>query len=109
MPGKKTKTPRSGDAVVKDRSLVEKKPRALTDRQERFIVSYLATANGAEAARQAGYSERTARQMANENLSKPYIKSAIEQKRSEIMKQEDCVQNSGNSIMRRHMIQLPLL
>ena len=89
MPGKKTKTPRSSHPVVKDKSQVEKKPRALTDRQERFIVSYLATLNGAEAARQAGYSERTARQMANENLSKPYIKDAIDQKRSEIMKQEE--------------------
>ena len=84
MAGKKTKTPSSGDPVQ-----VEKKPKALTDRQERFVVSYLATANGAEAARQAGYSEHTARQMANENLTKPYIKTAIEQKRSEIMRQEE--------------------
>ena len=57
----------------------------LTDRQERFVIEYLACANGAEAARAAGYSERTARQMANENLTKPYIVSAIEAKRSELM------------------------
>ena len=59
--------------------------KTLTDRQERFVIEYLACANGAEAARAAGYSERTARQMANENLTKPYIVSAIEAKRSELM------------------------
>mgnify|MGYP003135697510 FL=1 len=57
----------------------------LTDRQERFVIEYLACANGAEAARAAGYSEKTARQMANENLTKPYIVAAIETKRSELM------------------------
>ena len=59
--------------------------RVLTARQERFIVEYLECQNGAEAARRAGYSEHTARQMANENLSKPYIKEAIQRKRDEIM------------------------
>ena len=67
--------------------------RKLTDRQERFVVEYLACANGAEAARAAGYSDNSARQMANENLTKPYIVSAIEAKRSELMKDtEDKVQ-----------------
>ena len=61
----------------------------LTDRQEGFVVEYLACANGAEAARRAGYSERTARQMANENLSKPDIKSAITQKREQIMSETE--------------------
>lgn len=59
--------------------------RPLTDRQERFVVEYLATANGAEAARRAGYSERTAKQMANQNLTLPYLKEAITQKREQIM------------------------
>jgi len=64
---------------------VEAPERVLTARQERFIVEYLECQNGAEAARRAGYSEHTARQMANENLSKPYIKEAIRRKRDEIM------------------------
>ena len=63
--------------------------RKLTDRQERFVVEYLACANGAEAARRAGYSEHTARQMAAENLSKPYIKAAITQKREQIMSETE--------------------
>ena len=63
--------------------------RKLTDRQERFVIEYLACANGAEAARAAGYSEKTARQMANENLTKPYIVAAIEAKRSELMSDKE--------------------
>jgi len=62
-----------------------KRERSLTDRQERFVVEYLACANGAEAARNAGYSEHTAREMASENLTKPHIVAAIEAKRSELM------------------------
>ena len=73
--------------VVEQQVVVdEEQERKLTDRQERFVVEYLACANGAEAARRAGYSEHTARQMANENLTKPYIKTAIDTKRDEIMK-----------------------
>lgn len=53
------------------------------------MVEYLACANGAEAARRAGYSEHTARQMANENLSKPDIKAAITQKREQIMSETE--------------------
>ena len=59
--------------------------RPLTDRQERFVIEYLATANGAEAARRAGYSEHTAKEMAWENLTKPYVRKAIDQKRSQLM------------------------
>lgn len=68
---------------------VEAPERRLTHRQERFIVEYLECLNGAEAARRAGYSEHTARQMANENLSKPYIATAITEKRNEIMKDSE--------------------
>lgn len=72
---------------------VKTKPKKLTDRQERFVVEYLACANGAEAARNAGYSERTAREMAAENLTKPHIVTAIDAKRSELMRDtEDKVQ-----------------
>lgn len=59
----------------------------LTKRQELFVTQYLANGgNGAAAARDAGYSEHTARQMACENLAKPYLASAIEAKRSELMR-----------------------
>jgi phage terminase small subunit len=50
----------------------------LTNKQRVFIDAYLETFSGAEAARRAGYSQRTARQMGRENLSKPYIKAEID-------------------------------
>jgi hypothetical protein len=50
----------------------------LTIRQERFVAEYVLCGNGAEAARRAGYSEKTARQIAAENLSKPDIQAAIQ-------------------------------
>jgi len=78
---------------MSDKKTKLKRERSLTDRQERFVVEYLACANGAEAARNAGYSEHTAREMAAENLTKPHIVEAIEAKRSELMRDtEDKVQ-----------------
>ncbi len=50
----------------------------LTARQAKFVDEYLISGNGAEAARRAGYSVKTARQMATENLSKPAIQVAIQ-------------------------------
>lgn len=52
----------------------------LTFKQEQFIYYYLQDGNGAQAAIKAGYSERTARSIASENLTKPYIRSIIESK-----------------------------
>ena len=76
--------------VVEQQVVVdEEQERKLTDRQERFVVAFLGCANGAEAARTAGYSEKTAREMAYENLSKPHIALAIKRKRDQIMKDEE--------------------
>jgi len=50
----------------------------LTAKQQRFVDEYLIDLNGAAAARRAGYSVKTARQIADENLSKPDIVAAIE-------------------------------
>lgn len=49
----------------------------LTARQERFVEHYALCGNATEAARLAGYSARTARQIATENLSKPAVVAAI--------------------------------
>lgn len=51
---------------------------ALTVKQARFCDEYVVCGNGAEAARRANYSVRTARQMATENLSKPSVQTAIQ-------------------------------
>lgn len=52
----------------------------LTDKQKRFIEEYLVDFNGAAAARRAGYSEDSARFIGYENLTKPYIIQAINER-----------------------------
>jgi phage terminase small subunit len=49
----------------------------LTVKQQRFVEAYAANPNGARAAIRAGYSARTARVIASENLRKPEIAAAI--------------------------------
>ncbi len=51
--------------------------RKLTPKQERFISEYLVDLNATQAAVRAGYSPRTARAIACENLAKPDIQEAI--------------------------------
>lgn len=58
----------------------------LTDKQQRFVDEYLIDLNATQAAIRAGYSEKTAAVIGNENLIKPYIAEAIakaQEKRSE--------------------------
>ena len=52
---------------------------ALTAKQGRFVEEYLVDLNATQAAIRAGYSERTARAMGAENLTKPDIQSAIQE------------------------------
>ena len=56
----------------------------LSKRQGLFVNALVITRNGAEAARRAGYSVKTARQIASENLTKPYIQAAIAAKETEL-------------------------
>ncbi len=55
----------------------------LTTKEQLFVMEYLACNNGAEAARRAGYSEHTAKEIAHENLTKPHVQEALEAKRTE--------------------------
>lgn len=52
----------------------------LSAKQEQFIVEYLKCRNAAEAARRAGYSEKTARVIGAQNLSKLNIAEEIERR-----------------------------
>ena len=52
----------------------------LTDKQRSFINHYLQCWNAAEAARRAGYSEKTARNIGYENLTKPHLREVIEER-----------------------------
>lgn len=52
----------------------------LTAKQQRFCDEYLIDLNATQAAIRAGYSEKTARVIATENLTKPAIKEYIDQR-----------------------------
>ncbi len=51
--------------------------RNLSQKQQLFVQEYLVDLNATQAAKRAGYSEKTARQVGAENLTKPDIQQAI--------------------------------
>ena len=62
-----------------------KKGEKLTIKQQTFVAEYLKTGNATEAARRAGYSEKTAAKIGFENLQKPEIQGAIREAKSKVM------------------------
>lgn len=60
------------------------KKRKLTPKQQLFADEYIKSGNATDAAIKAGYSPKTARSIAQENLTKPDIKSYIDAKLAEI-------------------------
>jgi len=56
----------------------------LTKKQRVFVDEYLVCFNASQAAKNAGYKAKNARQTGHENLTKPYIKSEIECRLAEI-------------------------
>lgn len=62
---------------------------ALNARQQLFVAHYLKTTNATESAKAAGYSEKTAKSIGSELLSKPDIKAAIEGKVKSIIERLD--------------------
>lgn len=61
----------------------------LNDKQKRFCEEYLKDMNGTQAAIRAGYSEKTAKSIANENLTKPDIQTYIQELQEGIKKRND--------------------
>lgn len=55
-----------------------KPKKKLTLKQQKFTKELLKSGNGTQAAIKAGYSERSARQIAAENMTKPVIQSTIQ-------------------------------
>ena len=51
----------------------------LTPKQQRFVEEYLIDLNATQAAIRAGYSEKTAKEIGSENLTKPNIAKAIQE------------------------------
>jgi phage terminase small subunit len=70
---------------------------ALTDKQIRFCEEYLIDLNATQAAIRAGYSQRTAGSIGDENLKKPEIKARISAMQAELaernkVKADDVIQ-----------------
>lgn len=55
----------------------------LTDKQQKFCEEYLIDLNATQAAIRAGYSEKTAKEIGCENLTKPNIAEYISEKQKE--------------------------
>lgn len=77
----------------------------LTIKQKRFCDFYIATLNATDAAKKAGYSDKTAYAIGVENLSKPLIKSYIEKQLKSVdnsrIASRDEVLEYLTSVMRR--------
>ena len=74
----------------------------LTERQKRFIDYYIEYADAKKAAIEAGYSEKTAKQIGSENLSKldPFIKIKLQEKEDKRIASQDEVLQYLTSVMR---------
>ena len=59
----------------------------LTKKQERFIERYLVHFNSTRAAKEAGYSERSAKYIGYENLRKPAVQEALAKRQKELLKE----------------------
>ena len=84
----------------------------MTLKQQRFADEYIITGNATQAAIKAGYSKKTAKVIANENLTKPYIKKYIderlEQLESEKIASQQEVLSYLSSVMRGEMTEQTL-
>lgn len=76
----------------------------LTPKQQRFCDEYLIDLNATQAAIRAGYSKRSARQIADRNMSnvdiKSYIKERMKQKEKELIADQDEVMRYLTSVLR---------
>lgn len=84
---------------------MSKKTSKLTPKQEMFVKEYLIDLNATQAAIRAGYSKKTAKDIACENLAKPNIAKAIQEafnKRAErIEVDQDYVLNTFIEVIQR--------
>jgi phage terminase small subunit len=64
----------------------------LTDKQIKFCEEYLIDLNATQAAIRAGYSEKTARSIANENLTKPDIQNYLTERQKELKEETGITQ-----------------
>lgn len=76
----------------------------LTPKQKAFADAYIECGNQTEAARRAGYSEKAARQIGGENMTKPavsaYIKSRMDELEAQHVATADEVMRFYSAVMR---------
>lgn len=74
----------------------------LTEKQKRFIDYYIETANATESAKRAGYSEKTAKNIGAENLTKLnfFIQKKLEEKEEDRIASQDEVLQYLTKVMR---------
>lgn len=85
----KTQKPKKAGTVRPDQKL--------TPKQQRFVVEYLVDLNGTQAAIRAGYSAKTAEQMAYQLLQKTSVKKAISAARKD---QQDRTEITADRVLR---------
>lgn len=84
----------------------------MTLKQQRFADEYIITGNATQAAIKAGYSKKTAKVIANENLTKPYIKKYIDERLAQLESEKIASQQEVleflTSVMRGEMTEQTL-
>lgn len=65
----------------------------LNDKQERFCQEYLLDLNATQAAIRAGYSEKTAKEIGYEHLTKPHIQERVAQLQSAVLERTSVKQD----------------
>ena len=77
----------------------------MTEKQKLFCEEYLIDLNATQAALRAGYSEKTAYSIGNENLKKPeiqeYIQKRLKEKEDALIAKQDEVLKPLTAVMRR--------
>ena len=71
------------DECMKNENDINHKKK-LTEREKRFCEKYVLCLNGSKAAREAGYSEKSCRQISEQNLSKLHIRHYIKEIQKDI-------------------------
>lgn len=81
---------------------LKQKYEKLTEKQKRFIDYYIETANATESAKRAGYSEKTAKNIGAENLTKLnfFIQKKLEEKENKRIASQDEVLQYLTKVMR---------
>jgi len=73
----------------------------LTAKQEAFVSEYLIDLNATQAAIRAGYSEKTAYSIGQENLNKPVIADAIAEARKAVMKRNETTVDTIDGMLKK--------